>query len=486
MNRYFLLLILILTISLSYGQDVPGKTFGGPENDIGYTLCQTNDGGFLLAGTTRSFGAGSEDIYVIKINRQGSEEWHRTFGWPHSDVIRSVIAVDDGYILLGNVWDYGFVRMDIYMMKIDLYGYVVWEQFYGTNSHDIGFKVIPADNNGYLILGYSRGFEPRGNFFLIKTDHEGNQIWGNNYGSEYDDYGFDLLQENNDDIVMIGTKGGFFDDVHANYKNHDADLFLIKANKNGAEQWQKIFGGNGHDFGQAVCPADDGGYFLLGSSQSSGAGSFDMLLIKTDDQFNEVWQETFGGSGYEYGMSMVKNEQGNLFLFGTTKSFGTDGSADFYLIKTDGTGNPIWDLTIGGPGIELGHQVIATADSGCLVIGQSDSYGAGKYDFLITKIDKNGLIEYFIDGIDTTFDKDFLIYPNPTRGYGKVKMTSGIPAVKYRIELISLNGSFTQDITIYPPDYNFSTFNIRPGFYIYRIISEDNSKVLFTGKLVVH
>jgi hypothetical protein len=486
MNRYLLLLIFSLLISVAYGQDIPGKTFGGTGNDIGYTLCSTNDGGFLLAGTTRSSSAGSEDIYVIKISYNGTEEWHRTFGWLHSDVIRSVIAVDDGYILLGNIWDYGFARQDIYMMKIDFHGYVVWEQFYGSNSHDIGFKVIPDRDNGYLIMGYSRGFEPHGDFFLIKTDHDGNQVWGNNYGSNYDDYGFDLLQENNNDIVMIGSKGGFYDDVHANYKNHDADIYLIKADKNGSEQWKKTYGGNGHDFGQAIVPSDDGGYFLLGSTQSSGAGSFDMALIKTNEDFEEEWQETFGGTDYEYGMSMAKNDQGDLFLFGTTKSFGTDGSADYYLIKTDGTGNPVWDLTIGGPGIELGHQVIATADSGCLVIGQSNSYGEGAYDILITKVDKNGLIEYFIDGIDTTFDNDFLVYPNPTRGYGKVKLAPGIPAVKYRIELVSLNGSFTKAFTIFPPDYDFNTFDIRPGFYIYRIISEDNSKILFTGKLVVH
>ncbi len=486
MNRFLLLLYLSFTTFLVYGQDVPGETFGGSQNDIGYTLCKTNDGGFLLVGTTRSFGAGSEDIYVIKLNENGKEIWHRTYGWLHSDVIRSVIAIDDGYILLGNVWDYGFARQDVYLMKIDLYGNVIWEQFYGTHYRELGFKVIPAENNGYYLLGYSRGFEPRGDLFFIKTDQDGNAVWDNTYGSEYDDYGFDMLQVNDRDIVMIGSKGGFYDDVHANYKNHDADIYLIRTNKNGMEQWEKTFGGTGHDFGQAICPADDGGYFLFGSSQSSGAGSFDMLLIKTDEQFDEVWQENFGGSGYEYGMSMAKNNQGELFLFGTTKSFGTDGSADYYLVKTDETGNTLWDLTIGGPGIELGHQVIATADSGCIVIGQSNSFGEGAFDFLITKVDKNGLIEYFINGIDSTFDGDFLVYPNPTRGYGKIKISHNIPAVTYRMELVSLNGSFTQAITIYPPDYDFSTFGIRPGYYIYRIVSEDNDQILFTGKLVVH
>ena len=183
---------------------------------------------------------------------------------------------------------------------------------------------------------------------------------------------------------------------------------------------------------------------------------------------------------------MDKNDAGNLFLFGTTKSYGMGGSEDFYLIKTNDTGEKLWDLTIGGEGTESGHQVIATADSGCIMIGQSNSFGAGHFDFLLTKVDKNGLIEYFINGINTTSDKKLLVYPNPLRGNGKVKMKPGIPVVNYRMELISLNGSFTRSIIIYPPDYNFNTFNLTSGFYIYQIISEKTSEVLYTGKLTVH
>ena len=477
--------ILIILIRL-HAQDVPGKTFGGAENDVGYTLCKTDVGGFLLAGTTRSFGAESEDMYFVRIDKNGTVLWTKTYGWKHRDNIRSVIAVEDGFILAGDVWDYGFARLDLYLMKIDNYGDMVWDQFYGTNYRESGFKVIPTDDNGYYLLGYSRGFEPRGDLFLIKTDHNGNQVWSNTYGSEYDDYGFDLFQEDNGDVLMIGSRGGFYDDVHANFKNHDADIYLIKINKNGTEQWQRTYGGNSHDFGQAIHPADDGGFFLFGSSQSNGAGSFDMMLIRTNEQFENIWQRTYGGSEYEYGMSMDKSDAGNLFLFGTTKSYGLGESEDFYLIKTNDAGEKLWDLVIGGTGVEYGHQVIATADSGCIMIGQSNSFGAGGFDFLLTKIDKNGLIEYFINGVDTTADKELLVYPNPLRGNGKIKMKPGIPVVNYRMELISLNGSFTRSIIIYPPDYNFNTFNFTSGFYIYRIISEATSEVLYTGKLIVY
>ena len=486
MIRWLSIIIILLFLFPAYSQDVPGKTFGGAENDVGFTFCEVENNGYLLAGTTRSFGAGSNDIYLVRITNDGTILWTRTFGWKHQDAVRSVIAVDDGFILAGDVWDYGFLRLDIYLMKIDNYGYLVWNQFYGTNARDLGFKVIQSDDNGYFILGYSRGIETRGDLFLIKTDNDGNQVWSKNYGSEYDDYGFDLFQDDYGDILMIGSRGGFFDDVHANFQNYDADIYLIKADKNGNEKWQKTFGGNEHDFGQAISTTDNKGLFLFGSSQSDGAGSFDMILIKTNSTYDEVWRKTYGGSEYEYGMSMDKNAQGDLFLFGTTRSFGINESADFYLIKTNSDSEEIWNLTIGGDNTEFGHQLIATADSGCIVIGQTNSFGEGGFDFLLTKIDKNGLIEYFINGIDTTFEGELLVYPNPVRGFGKVKFKSTSQPKSYRMELISLNGSVRSLFTIYPPDYDFNTINLSQGFYIYRIISEETSEVIFTGKLVVH
>lgn len=466
-------------------QETPGITYGGADNDIGLAVCHTNDGGFLLAGTTRSYGAGSDDMYVIRLSEKGTTLWAKTYGWIHKDAIRSIISVENGFILAGDVWDYGYAGLDVYAMKIDNSGNVLWDQLYGTHSREVGFKVIPSNNNGYFLLGHARGYEPMGDLLLIHIDHEGNEIWRNHYGSEYDDYGFDLIQESNGDVLMTGSKGGFFDDVHGNFKNHDADIYLIKTDANGNEVWQKTYGGNQHDFGQKITPMEDGGYFIFGSSQSGSHGSFDMILIKTDDNYNEEWRTYYGGTEYEYGMSMDKNEQGDLFLFGTTKSYGVNGSADFYLVKTNNIGEEIWNLTIGGDNIEFGHQVIATADSGCVVIGQTNSFGEGGFDFLFTKIDKNGLIEYFINGIDTLFDGEPLVYPNPLRESGRIKLDANLQYENYQMEIVSLTGTITHSVTIYPPDYYFHTSNLSSGLYLYRIISEKTSKVLFKGKLVV-
>lgn len=485
--KFSLLIVLTFLIyASSFAQNTPGKTFGGFENDIGLAVCQVSDGGFLLAGTTRSYGAGSSDIYLIRLDKEGSTLWTKTYGWPHKDVIRSVISVSDGFVITGDVWDYGYARLDIYLMKIDTYGNLLWDQIFGTNSRELGFKVIPSNDGGYLILGYTRGIDPVGDLWLIKTDVNGVQIWSKNYGSQFDDYGFDLIQNNTGEIYMIGSKGGFFDDIHANFRNNDSDIYLIKADNNGNEIWQKTFGGDQHDFGQSITISEESGFYLFGSSQSNGVGSFDMTLIKTDVDLNEVWSKSYGGLEYDYGISMDKNGQDDLFLFGSTKSFGINESSDFYLVKTDKHGEEIWSLTIGGKYAEFGQQVISTSDNGCAVIGQSNSFGEGEFDFLFTKVNKDGLIEYFINGVDTTFEGEALVYPNPLRGSGRVKFDINYQHENYRMEIVSLTGIVNRTVTIYAPDYNFYTSQLEPGLYIYRIISEESSNIVFKGKLVVH
>jgi hypothetical protein len=285
---------------------------------------------------------------------------------------------------------------------------------------------------------------------------------------------------------MIGSKGGFFDDIHANFKNSNADLYLIKTDGYGNEVWKKTFGGNEHDFGQSIVQANESGLYLFGSSQSGGKGSFDMMLIKTDLNANEEWKKFYGGSKYEYGKSIDINAQNELFLLGTTKSYGIEESADMYLLKVDEYGDEIWSLTIGGDLEEYGHQVLATADSGCVVIGQSNSFGNGGFDFLFTKIDKNGFIEYFISGVDTTNEDELIVYPNPLRGKGRVKISPNQSTQNYRMQIVSLNGEVEKTIMIYGPEYYFNTSDLSAGLYIYRVISENSSTVVFKGKLIIY
>ncbi len=476
---------LILAVSVN-SQETPGLTFGGQYNDAGYTICNTGDKGYLLAGGTRTGTESSSDIYIVRLNKNNQVLWEKVYGDTFFDVARSVVRVHDGFVLTGDKWMDENERLDVCQMKIDNTGSLLWECHFGTSARENGFKVKLCHDGGFLIMGYSRGFSlwGAGDLFFIKTDEGGNELWQKNYGASHDDYGMDMIECEDGSIVITGTKSGFYNDVQDNYRVHDADIFMIKTDENGNELWQKTLGGTGHDFGCSITGANDG-FFILGSTQSFGNGSFDMFLIKTDRDGNEEWHKTFGGDDYEYGVSIVKNNEGDLYLFGTTKSFGQLGSADYYLVKTDTQGNELWNLTIGGDSTDIGNSIIAGEDNGCMVIGQSKSFGNGKFDVLIVKVSKDGLIEDLASSTGNLPDSNFMIYPNPVSVSGRINFKSDVQRPELIMELFTVQGQSVKSYTLRQPDYNYSVETLPAGTYVYRIHSPDSSEILFSGKLIV-
>lgn len=481
-----ILFVLLLSFAqFGFAQDIPGLSFGGQKNEVGFDIIQCSDKGYLITGSTKSYGAGSSDFLAIKLDYNANIEWMNTYGWPHHDISRSVVEVEDGYILLGDAWDYGYSLLDMYMTKIDLSGNYLWHKYHGTGSRDLGFDMLKLPLGDLLLLGYTRGEDPAGDLMLVRTDAEGNEIWRNTFGSGYDDYGIEMVLNDDDTFLVIGTKAGFYYDVASTYYNvHDADVMLLCIDFDGNEVWRKISGGSAHDFGYSLVNSEDG-FYICGSTQSTGNGNFDMFLQKTNKEGDEEWLKTFGGVEYDYGYSMAKSVDDELYLFGTTKSFGQDNSADFYLVKTNDDGDEIWSLTIGGSLIEYGYKVIATADSGAIVIGQTNSYGNGGFDILMVKVDKNGIIEDLVNGIDSLYAGEFQLYPNPLSGEGHFRTLSSMQIPELFLEIFSISGQPIKSYTINTPDYTFPTYSLSSGVYIYHIKLRKDSETIFRGKLIV-
>ena len=420
---------------------------------------------------------------MIKLGSFGNLIWEKVYGGEHFDIPRSVIPLADGYLLTAYTWDDGTLASDIYLLKIDRQGEKVFEHTYGTPSLDAGHRVIKANDGGFFILGYTRGIEPRGDFILIKTDSLGNELWRQNYGINLDDVAHGLYQDAEGNILIFGSFASFCYGVHYNFQYPAANMVLIQTDQNGNEQWRRIYMEDGHDFGFDIKPAFDGGYYLFGSSQGYGADSFDMLLTKVGGSGYVQWRHLYGGNEYEYGLSMDVNENNELFLFGTTKTFGYNGSADCYLVKTDAEGNIIWQTTIGGNEADYGNAVVATSDGGCAVIGTTNSFGNGEQDILFVKLDKNGAIEDLLSNFYESLSENALVFPNPASQSAKAKLPKG--PNPYRIEIVSMKGNFIRTSILKPPDYQFSVEQLPAGLYFYRISSTDTSEQNLVGKLVV-
>jgi hypothetical protein len=293
----------------SLGNEEWIQTYGGNSFDEGYSVQQTTDGGYIVAGYKGSPG----DVWLIKTNSQGQEDWNRTFGGSDHESGNSVQqTTDGGYIVVGNKGS----TDDVWLIKTNSQGQEDWNRTFGGSDYEFGNSVQQTSDGGYIIAGT----------WLIKTDSEGNEEWTNESIS-----GNSVQQTSDNGFIITGTINSFGSE----------DVELIKTDFNGNEEWTQIFGGGGWDQGYSVQQTTDNGYVITGATYSFGNGAYDVWLIKTDSNGNEEWNQTFGGSGNEFGKSVQQTSDGGYIITGYTDSDGTLFWPDLWLIKTDLEGNTV-------------------------------------------------------------------------------------------------------------------------------------------------
>ncbi|MFO8078447.1 MAG: hypothetical protein R6U21_07395 [Thermoplasmatota archaeon] len=310
----------------SNGNEIWNKTFGGRDEDFGHWITKDHNGGYIATGYTRSYGNGLNDVWLIKIDENGNELWNRTFGGEYVEWGKYLIGLNDGYIVVGSTYSYGSGGSDIWLIKIDENGNELWNKTFGGNDSDYGNKIIQSDEGGYVIVGntisYGAGFY---DVWLIKIDENGNELWNKTFGGNDADRGEDIIQTSDGGYLITG--GATPSDVGWD------DVILIKTNENGDIQWTKSYGGSDQDIAYSVISTDDGGYLIGGTTASYGPGSFNAWLIKTDQNGNELWNKTFGGiRGEESADRIIQLVDGSYIFVGDTYSYGA-GAGDFWLVK---------------------------------------------------------------------------------------------------------------------------------------------------------
>jgi hypothetical protein len=301
------------------------KTFGGSDWDSGSSVQQTSDGGFILVGYTWSFGAGGFDVWLIKTDADGNKLWDRTFGGGGSDWGSSVQQTSDGgFILVGYTTSFG--AGDVWLIKTDANGNKQWDRTFGGSDWDEGWSVQQTSDGGFIIVGWTWSFSAGGpDVWLIKTDANGNKLWDRTFGGSENDLGYSVQQTSDGGFILVGATTSF----GAGW----ADVWLIKTDANGNKQWDRTFGGSSLDSGRSVQQTSDGGFILVGYTGSFGAGWADVWLIKTDADGNKQWDRTFGGSRWDWGFSVQQTSDGGFIIVGSTESFGA-GDYDVLLIKS--------------------------------------------------------------------------------------------------------------------------------------------------------
>ena len=366
------------------------KTFGGSNRDRGYSVQQTTDGGFIIAGYNESYGVGLPDVYLIKTDQNGNSQWQKTFGGSHRDYGYSVQQTSDGgYIIAGSTESYGAGFSDVYLIKTDEDGNSQWQKTFGGIYSEYARSVRQTSDGGYIIAGGISPYTTHDpDIYLIKTDSNGNSQWQKTFGGiDKGEYVFSVQQTTDGGYIMAG----YTDPPDTAVK---ADVYLIKTDPNGNSQWQKTFGGNDSDVGLSAQQTADGGYIIAGYTGSYETGGQDVYVIKTDPNGNSQWQKTFGGSDEDIALSVQLTSDGGYIIAGQTGvSYYPPNYSDVYLIKTDPNGNSQWQKTVRGSSWDVGLSVQQTFDGGYIIAGYTcDDPGECYEDVFLIKLCSDGTL----------------------------------------------------------------------------------------------
>ena len=366
------------------GDEQWNRTFGGSGWDVGFSVAQTSDGGYIVAGYTRSYGAGGNDVWLIKTNSEGNRQWSRTFGGSDWDGAYSVAQTSDGgYIVAGYTRSYDAGADDAWLIKTDSEGNEQWNRVFDGSGWDGAYSVEQTTDGGYILTGWRGSYIGRhqNDIWLIKTDSEGNEQWNRVFGGLLLDVGRCVRQTSDGGYIVIGKTWSYGAGCY--------DVWLIKTDSEGNKQWNRTFGGSEWDVGNCVAQTSDGGYIIAGRTTSYGAGAGDAWLIKTDSEGDEQWNQTFGGSGYDVGYCVTQTSDGGYIIAGEARSY-ADSRGDAWLIKTDSEGDEQWSQTFGGLGYyDVSYSVDQTSDGGYIVTGWTRSYGAGRDSVWLIKVGVN-------------------------------------------------------------------------------------------------
>jgi hypothetical protein len=250
------------------------KTFGGSEIDDGYSVQQTSDGGYIIAGSTLSYGAGETDVWLIRTDSSGNIDWNKTFGGSGRDYGYSVQQTSDGgYIIAGCTWSQGAGGADVWLIKTDASGDESWSQTFGGSEGDSARSVQQTSDGGYILAGYTESYGA-GDFdvWLIKTNASGNETWNETFGGSDTDLGYSAQQTSDNGYIIAGHTWS--------YGEGYSDILVIKTNSSGSKTWNETFGGSRKEFGSSVQQTSDGGYIIAGVWDYYLFDSGDVWLIK--------------------------------------------------------------------------------------------------------------------------------------------------------------------------------------------------------------
>lgn len=479
------ILVVVLCIfmhSVAFSQVKFERILGGTGYDYGYSVVQTYDKGYVLAGATSSFGYGSNDMYLHKTDSMGVSLWQKTFGGINIEQGFSITqTTDTGLVIAGYTNSFGLGGYDMYVIKTDKSGNVLWTKTYGGTNWDFAYSIQQTADGGFIVAGgtYSFGAGDE-DMFLVKTDSNGDTLWTKSYGGLYEDEASSVVQTSDGGYILTGHTKSFGDT--------NGDIYTVKTDNNGDTLWTKKLSFPGVDKATQIIQTIDGGYISTGLSEDILVGRNDAFIVKTDMSGDTVFTKRFGSPNDAAAYSICESSFGGYVWVGKLK-IGSNYKVYFY--KIDIFGNWNYAYLFGGVDDSEGQSVKQTTDKGYIVVGNTNSYNNGLGDVYLFKTDSLGISSGVVVNLATSIlahsyseENLFVAYPNPvTNGSCKIIVQ---PKLTGKLSIYSLTGQLVSSKQFekqnYPQEVEFNTSLMNNGMYFIEMITDE---ARYTTKLSV-
>jgi|GEM_PF-365026 len=399
------------------------KSLGGSGADYAFSIQQTVDGGFIVAGYSISNNGdvtgnqGDNDYWIVKLDNVSNIEWQKSLGGSGDDRANSIQqTVDGGFIVAGSSnSNNGDVtgnqgNNDYWIVKLDNVGNIEWQKSLGGSSVDQATSIQQTVDGGFIVAGRSNsnngdvtGNQGGTDYWIVKLDNVGNIEWQKSLGGSGTDYALSIQQTVDGGFIVAGYSISNNGDVTGN--QGDNDYWIVKFDNIGNIEWQKSLGGSGDDRAYSILQTEDGGFIVAGYSSSNNGdvtgnkGGWDYWIVKLDNVGNIEWQKSLGGNGSDAANSIQQTVDGGFIVAGYSGSnngdvTGNKGGWDYWIVKLDNVGNIEWQKSLGGSGFDQARSIQQTVDGGFIVTGYSSSNNGdvtgnqGSYDYWIVKLNQ--------------------------------------------------------------------------------------------------
>ncbi|MEW5923497.1 MAG: M43 family zinc metalloprotease [Candidatus Zixiibacteriota bacterium] len=300
------------------------KSYGTTGEEVAYSVMETYDGGFVVVGKTDLGDPHDLEVLVVKFDANGDTLWSQNFGGGYDQVGYSIKQTSDsGFIAAGySGW---LSNLDFYLAKLDYDGTLLWDSTYGGNSQEIGYCVEQTNDDGYIISGFTRSYGA-GNqdFYLVKTDSYGALSWDTTYGGSGNDVAYAVKQTSDSGYIVAGFT--------ESYGIGGKDWYIVRTGASGSVTWDTTFGSNGDDIAYDIELASSGGFVIGGSGQVVNDKGKDYLIKKISSSGSVYWSQAFGGVDDEICRSVDICNDGSIIIAGYSDAF-CMGGTDCQLIR---------------------------------------------------------------------------------------------------------------------------------------------------------